>query len=232
MTIAWPSANTIYLKPAPLGGGGGSPSQWVGSVLADGAGSTGMLYRRNRYYDPASGKFTQQDPIGLAGGLNLYGYASGDPINNHDPFGLKDCRKVVCPSIETVASDANVVKAGAEMFKASQSDGKERGAFLFSGPDGSIVVGAVVTGEAGTVTMGPAPDNAIGMLHTHPDLTAAGGGRTAIPGGRPSGDDHNYVRTNHVHGVVEQRNSTFYLSWDKPDLVQRKPQSRPERRAP
>lgn len=34
------------------------------------------------------GPFTQQDPIGLAGGLNLYGYAGGDPINYHDPFGL------------------------------------------------------------------------------------------------------------------------------------------------
>lgn len=34
---------------------------------------------------------TQQDPIGLAGGLNLYGFAGGDPINFSDPFGL--CRE-------------------------------------------------------------------------------------------------------------------------------------------
>jgi hypothetical protein len=33
--------------------------------------------------------FTQEDPIGLAGGLNLYGFAGGDPINFWDPFGLE-----------------------------------------------------------------------------------------------------------------------------------------------
>lgn len=28
------------------------------------------------------------DPIGIAGGLNVYGFAGGDPINFSDPFGL------------------------------------------------------------------------------------------------------------------------------------------------
>ncbi|NIM51763.1 MAG: hypothetical protein GTO22_21360, partial [Gemmatimonadales bacterium] len=50
----------------------------------------GLMYMRNRYYDPQSGQFTQEDPIGLAGGLNLYGFADGDPVNFSDPFGL--CR--------------------------------------------------------------------------------------------------------------------------------------------
>jgi hypothetical protein len=48
----------------------------------------GTLYRRNRQYDPSTGRFTQEDPIGLAGGMNLYGFAAGDPVNYADPFGL------------------------------------------------------------------------------------------------------------------------------------------------
>jgi len=31
-------------------------------------------------YDPATGRFTQEDPAGLAGGLNAYGFAGGDPV--------------------------------------------------------------------------------------------------------------------------------------------------------
>lgn len=46
------------------------------------------------------GQCTQPDPIGLAGGLNLYGYANGDPINFSDPFGLcpPEVTNRPCPS--------------------------------------------------------------------------------------------------------------------------------------
>jgi RHS repeat-associated protein len=60
----------------------------MGSFLSNQRNGTRDLYKRNRYYDPTSGRFTQEDPIGLAGGLNLYGFANGDPINFSDPFGL------------------------------------------------------------------------------------------------------------------------------------------------
>jgi RHS repeat-associated protein len=50
--------------------------------------ASGLLYRRNRYYDPSTGRFTQEDPIGLAGGINLYGFANGDPVTYSDPYGL------------------------------------------------------------------------------------------------------------------------------------------------
>lgn len=36
---------------------------------------TGLHYNTIRYYDPQAGRFTQPDPIGLAGRFNLYQYA-------------------------------------------------------------------------------------------------------------------------------------------------------------
>ncbi|MFE0824237.1 RHS repeat-associated core domain-containing protein [Streptomyces sp. NPDC058847] len=48
---------------------------------------TGLLYYRNRYYDPQTGRFISQDPIGYAGGTNLYQYALSSPTTYTDPSG-------------------------------------------------------------------------------------------------------------------------------------------------
>ncbi|WP_425111093.1 RHS repeat-associated core domain-containing protein [Burkholderia anthina] len=48
---------------------------------------SGLHYNRFRYYDPMVGRYINQDPIGLMGGLNHYSYADGDPINRIDPNG-------------------------------------------------------------------------------------------------------------------------------------------------
>ncbi|MCZ7518557.1 RHS element core protein [Escherichia albertii] len=48
---------------------------------------SGLYYNRNRYYDPLQGRYITQDPIGLAGGLNLYHYPL-NPILKIDPLGL------------------------------------------------------------------------------------------------------------------------------------------------
>ncbi|MFQ5464115.1 MAG: RHS repeat-associated core domain-containing protein, partial [Phycisphaerae bacterium] len=40
-----------------------------------------------RYYDPATGRFLQRDPIGILGGLNVYAYVWSSPSNRVDPTG-------------------------------------------------------------------------------------------------------------------------------------------------
>jgi RHS repeat-associated protein len=76
---------------------------WMGSLLAHGQDVSGQYYRRNRYYDAGTGRFTQEDPIGIMGGLNPYGFAEGDPINNADPTGLycekKGKDRLVCKNV-------------------------------------------------------------------------------------------------------------------------------------
>ncbi len=49
---------------------------------------SGLYYYRARYYDAATGRFINQDPIGFAAGdLNLYRYVFNSPVNLRDPDG-------------------------------------------------------------------------------------------------------------------------------------------------
>lgn len=78
-------------------GGGAACLAWPGHVATVMAARRARTRRRcdvvgsicgTGTMDPGAGRFTQEDPIGLAGGLNLYGFAGSNPVN---PFGL-------CPS--------------------------------------------------------------------------------------------------------------------------------------
>jgi uncharacterized protein RhaS with RHS repeats len=104
-----------------------------------------MLYRRNRYFDPVSGQFTQQDPIGTSGGMSLWGFANGDPVNYSDPFGLCPPRDIdwsTCVGFwETIGAATGLLVGG-----TIGGAGGATGAAALCAP---TVVGALPCGAAG-----------------------------------------------------------------------------------
>ena len=50
---------------------------------------TGLDSYRARYYDPSTGRFASEDPLGFGGGVNFYAYVYDNPVNLTDPFGLR-----------------------------------------------------------------------------------------------------------------------------------------------
>ncbi|MDZ4391065.1 MAG: RHS repeat-associated core domain-containing protein, partial [Gemmatimonadales bacterium] len=57
----------------------------------------GIQQFRNRAYDPATGTWIQEDPMGVAGGVNVYRFNNGNPVSFGDPLGLLADTLVVEP---------------------------------------------------------------------------------------------------------------------------------------
>ena len=102
--------------PAPACGGGAvhAKSRLTGASTT--SGESGFTDIRNHWYDPATGRFLTQDPIGLAGGVDLYAYAGNNPISFSDPFGL-------CPEGNCTQSQRhyNVDDAGVRFIQQEEN---------------------------------------------------------------------------------------------------------------
>jgi RHS repeat-associated protein len=70
---------------------------------------TGLHYNTFRFYDPDVGRFISQDPIGLAGGENLYAYAP-NPKRWGDPHGLTTCMMSAADKKAMGPAPANMTK--------------------------------------------------------------------------------------------------------------------------
>jgi RHS repeat-associated protein len=73
---------------------------------------TGLHYNWNRYYDPYTGRYLTPDPIGLDGGMNLFAYANGNPVNSIDPEGLFIFTATFGITALTITGDVALVQCG------------------------------------------------------------------------------------------------------------------------
>jgi RHS repeat-associated protein len=129
-----PTGNCVYVNwRAPIRGayhqGDATGGDWVGSLIPGMQDASGLLYKRNRYYSPETGQFTQADPIGIAGGLNTYGFAEGDPVSYDDPYGLCPIPPTNCVDVAFFAVSAGqfLANPGLRTAGAALLDGIRRG---------------------------------------------------------------------------------------------------------
>jgi RHS repeat-associated protein len=79
----------------------------------------GLQYSRARWYDATLGRFISEDPIGLNGGINQFGYVGNNSSNLVDPSGLDGCRRL--PNGNCVAEPQTPTGAGEPMGRRSRA---------------------------------------------------------------------------------------------------------------
>ncbi|MBB4635619.1 RHS repeat-associated core domain-containing protein [Longimicrobium terrae] len=171
----WPGWRTTASHA--LTGSGPDVQAWFGGLVDGMRDASGQMYMRNRYYDPATGQFTQTDPIGLAGGLNSYGFAAGDPVSYSDPYGLAASCEPFCTALDVALLVADV------------NDIRENGLNLGNGT--GVILGLISTATPLVTGLGAADDVVRGGVRaaTHSDDAARATStvsRNAVPKSIPA----------------------------------------------
>ncbi len=128
---------------------------------------TGLCYNRFRYYDPESGGYISQDPIGLVGGASLYGYVH-DANSYIDIFGLSSH---ACSNADDAAR-----RVLPNANKLSIKHNREFGGFIYES-NGKYFATKPIPGSsdkfkpADALPQVPKDANIVGDYHTHGDYS-------------------------------------------------------------
>jgi len=137
---------------------------------------TGLMFYRARFYDPQIGRFISEDPIGFAGGINLFDYVKSNPVLYRDPTGLRRCHPLVGAIVGGIIGATIGAVGGAVV-------GPVVGGVIGGAIGGSVggtvglaggPVGSVTLGGAGSVG-GAATGAAVGVI-VGPIIGGVGGG--------------------------------------------------------
>ncbi len=115
---------------------------------------TGLSLLTHRYYDAGAGRFVSRDPIGYKGGINLYGFAGNNPVNESDPsgfsgdsvlggliHGINDAAEGIA---QTAEAGTSVLEAGTSLLEAGTH-------FAQAGVSATTNIPAAVASVAGAI---------------------------------------------------------------------------------
>jgi RHS repeat-associated protein len=128
---------------------------------------TGLYYYRARYYDPATGRFLSEDPIGFSGGTEFYAYVRSNPANWTDPSGLK-------PGDKYDSAKVAALQALIDILPTSLQEGVEYAGRIYQNRDGSFSYTVPRKGENNPPRSYPGScpwfTKPAGNYHTHPNI--------------------------------------------------------------
>jgi YD repeat-containing protein len=206
MVVEWPAAylwmSHLSRENTPAG-----PAELDGEPDPEQAGSDGPALHAQPLLRPADGALHPGDPIGLAGGLNAYGFADGDPVSYSDPYGLQpdgNCllTPAVCIAVRMqqpahIAGDVVVEVAGVVVDVL-----------------GNTLWGLATVGHCTcNGSLGPAP----GFRSRTDLLEHRATGRGARPGSDRVDVDMDHIANRHMPGGAEvtPQKTLFSVNWSR-----------------
>jgi RHS repeat-associated protein len=181
--------------------------------------ASGLHYNYFRDYDPAVGRYTQSDPIGLAGGINTFAYAGGRPTGAIDPRGLYSnivefadaygidpelpaWSQSAAVGVAVVAVGAALVLAAPAIIVAASAAGVELGGFvsMFGVASG---LGMFYSSRAGQINA--LTQEAVLVAAGVPSPTSASAGQSCpVVSAATKGRLGNQVTRDHIYDVATE----------------------------
>ncbi len=175
---------------------------------------TGLMLCTHRFYDPNVGRFLTRDPMGYAGGINLYGYTKNNPVNWADPLGYMMAAGAILAGAGGFAATTEEAGLAADATGVGAPVGAGLavlGAVIFVG--GAIIAGGVyLASRSGQGSNLPGPSKGGPPNGSLNEDDGAGNGtiRDYGPDGKPVkdidfGHDHDNVGDPHCHDWVPKQ---------------------------
>jgi RHS repeat-associated protein len=143
---------------------------------------SGMFYNTQRSYSASQGRYTQNDPIGLAGGWSRYGYASANSLRFIDPTGEVFWVPIVAAAViggGFGAGSAYLAGGNPYIGAAVGAVGGAVGGIPAATIAGTVALGSIggaIGGTAGAISRGQIPSGQEVLIGT---IAGAAGGSTA-----------------------------------------------------